>query len=64
MNKNNKVIESKYDLIRPFEDGEKKNEDFKIGTEHEKFAFHLKNNKPVNFEGKNGIEALLLSMKK
>ena len=34
MIKNNKVIESKFDLIRPFEDGEKKNEDLKIGTEH------------------------------
>ena len=64
MNKKHKVIESKDDLIKPFEDGEKKNEDFKIGTEHEKFAFYLKNNKPVHFEGKNGIEALLLSLKK
>ena len=44
--------------------GEKKHSDFKIGTEHEKFAFHLETHKPVSFSEKNGIEALLLKLKK
>ena len=64
MNKSMQIIESKDDLIKPFVDGEKDPKDFKIGTEHEKFAFYLRNNKPVPFEGNNGIEALLLSLKK
>ena len=64
MNKSMQIIESKDDLIKPFVDGEKDPKDFKIGTEHEKFAFYFRNNKPVPFEGKNGIEALLLSLKK
>jgi len=64
MSINLKEIESKVDLIKPFEDGEKKPCDFKIGTEHEKFAFHLDTLKPVSFSEKKGIEALLLSLKK
>lgn len=64
MSINLKEIESKADLIKPFEDGEKKPCDFKIGTEHEKFAFHLDTLKPVSFSEKKGIEALLLSLKK
>tara|TARA_B100000927_G_scaffold113631_1_gene91905 strand:+ start:66 stop:1454 length:1389 start_codon:yes stop_codon:yes gene_type:complete len=64
MSQSMQIIESKDDLIKPFEDGEKNHKDFKIGTEHEKFAFFIKNNKPVPFDGKNGIESLLLSLKK
>ena len=30
-------------LINWFKEGEKKREDWKIGTEHEKFVFHLNN---------------------
>ena len=64
MSIHSKEIESKADLIKPFEDGEKKPCDFRIGTEHEKFAFHLNTLKPVSFSEKKGIEALLLSLKK
>ena len=44
MSQSMQIIESKDDLIKPFEDGEKNHKDFKIGTEHEKFAFFIKNN--------------------
>ena len=64
MSIHSKEIESKADLIKPFEDGEKKPCDFRIGTEHEKFAFHFDTLKPVSFSEKKGIEALLLSLKK
>lgn len=64
MSIHSKEIESKADLIKPFENGEKKPCDFRIGTEHEKFAFHFDTLKPVSFSEKKGIEALLLSLKK
>ena len=64
MKKNFLEIESKEDLIKPFQDGEKNYSDFKIGTEHEKFAFHLNTLKPVSFFEENGIENLLKALKK
>ena len=64
MQKNLIDIQSKEDLLKSFINGEKKHSDFKIGTEHEKFAFHLETHKPVSFSEKNGIEALLLKLKK
>ena len=52
--KNNFIeIQSKEDLIKPFQNGEKKPSDFKIGTEHEKFVFHIDTLKPVSFSGKS-----------
>jgi len=39
--------------------GEKPCEQWRIGTEHEKFGFHLDNLRPPQFAGENGIEALL-----
>ena len=63
--KNNFIeIQSKEDLIKPFQNGEKKPSDFKIGTEHEKFVFHIDTLKPVSFSGKSGIENLLIALKK
>ena len=63
--KNNFIeIQSKEDLIKPFQDGEKKHSNFKIGTEHEKFVFHLDTHKPVSFSEENGIENLLIALKK
>lgn len=63
--KNNFIeIQSKEDLIKPFQNGEKKPSDFKIGTEHEKFVFHIDTLKPVPFLGESGIENLLLALKK
>ena len=63
--KNNFIeIQSKEDLIKPFQNGEKKPSDFKICTEHEKFVFHKDTLKPVPFLGESGIENLLLALKK
>ena len=63
--KNNFIeIQSKEDLIKPFQNGEKKPSDFKIGTEHEKFVFHIDTLKPVSFSGKSSIENLLIALKK
>ena len=42
--------------------GEKPPEDFRIGTEHEKFPFTLEGHRPVPYEGPRGIEKLLRGM--
>ena len=39
----------KYDLINFFEEGCKNKQDWKIGTEHEKFGFFKKNYKPIDY---------------
>lgn len=39
--------------------GEKPELDWRIGTEHEKFGFHLDNLRPLTWEGSQGIGALL-----
>ena len=55
-------IESKNQLIDFISSGEKRIEDFKIGTEHEKFAFKLNDKKPVFYEGEGSISELLLKL--
>ena len=52
-------IESKDQLISYIAGGEKDPSDFKIGTEHEKFPFNINKNKPISYDGKNGIRRLL-----
>ena len=49
----------KNDLIDWFVSGEKPREDWKIGTEHEKFVFHEDSFKRVGYFGKSGISELL-----
>jgi len=39
--------------------GGRKKADWRIGTEHEKFGFHLDDLRPPTFDGERGIEALL-----
>ena len=41
------------------EAGSKPESDWRIGTEHEKFGFNVKDNTPVPYEGPHGIRALL-----
>tara|TARA_B100000989_G_scaffold80798_1_gene57613 strand:- start:886 stop:2214 length:1329 start_codon:yes stop_codon:yes gene_type:complete len=53
---------SKENLINYFSEGEKKEENFKIGTEHEKFLFNLKTKKPVDFT-ENGIKGIFNILK-
>ena len=51
-------------LINWFEAGAKPREFWKIGTEHEKFVFHLDNLERVGYFGKSGISELLNNLAK
>jgi len=55
-------IASRDDLVAWFEAGCKPKSDFRIGTEHEKFPFTLNGHRPVPYEGRRGIRALLEGM--
>ena len=55
-------ITGKADLIEHLSSGSKPREQWRIGTEHEKFVYDLKSFKPVPYEGPNGIRALLEGM--
>ena len=49
----------KSDLLEWFSAGAKPSIEWKIGTEHEKFVFNIKNSKRVNYSGPSGISELL-----
>jgi glutamate--cysteine ligase len=53
------VIESKDQLIAWFAEGEKPREAWRIGTEHEKFAFRQSDHAPLSYDGSPGIRDLL-----
>ena len=55
-------IETRDDLVAWFEAGSKPRSRFRIGTEHEKFAFTVEGYNPVPYEGRRGIRALLEGM--
>ena len=57
-------IEDKTQLIGYLESGCKSPEDWRIGTEHEKFPYRLNDLKPLPYEGDVGIRALLQGFKK
>ena len=50
------------DLVHWLAAGVKPKSQFRIGTEHEKFAFTLEGHRPVPYEGRRGIRALLEGM--
>ncbi|MFE0756665.1 glutamate--cysteine ligase [Inquilinus sp. NPDC058860] len=52
-------IESKAQLVDYLAAGSKPPEDWRIGTEHEKFAFRQSDLKPLPFDGPDGIRAVL-----
>jgi glutamate--cysteine ligase len=56
------VIESRDELVAWFAAGEKPRKQFRVGTEHEKFAFTLARHQPVPYEGERSIRALLEGM--
>jgi glutamate--cysteine ligase len=56
-------IESRDALVAWFEAGSKPRESFRIGTEHEKFAFTLEGHDPVPYGGPRGIQSLLNGMR-
>ncbi len=56
-------IENHFELIATLEDGCKPKEDWRIGTEHEKFGFYTADRSPVPYGGPCGIRALLEGMR-
>ena len=55
-------IERRDELVHWLAQGVKPKSQFRIGTEHEKFAFTLQGHDPVPYEGPRGIRALLEGM--
>ena len=55
-------IQSRDDLVRHLSQGTKPRDAWRIGTEHEKFVYDLKNFKPLPYQGKPGIRVLLEGM--
>src|SRR6202790_3659009 len=55
-------IETRDELVAWFEAGIKPKSQFRLGTEHEKFAFTLEGRRPVPYEGRRSIRALLEGM--
>jgi glutamate--cysteine ligase len=55
-------IATRDELVAWFEAGIKPKSEFRIGTEHEKFAFTTDRRRPVPYEGARGIRALLEGM--
>src|SRR3954468_22196464 len=57
-------IQSRDDLVRQLSKGCRPKEQWRIGTEHEKFVYDLKPHKPVAYESKPGIRQLLEGMQR
>src|SRR5215472_14999483 len=55
-------LNTRDELVAWFEQGCKPKSQFRIGTEHEKFAFTVEAHRPVPYEGRRGIRALLEGM--
>jgi glutamate--cysteine ligase len=55
-------LETRDELVAWFEAGCKPKSQFRAGTEHEKFAFTLADRRPVPYEGRRSIRALLDGM--
>ncbi|MGB0683500.1 MAG: glutamate--cysteine ligase [Magnetovibrionaceae bacterium] len=58
------TISGKADLVDYLEKGCKPPEQWRIGTEHEKFAFDLETLRPLPYEGGKGIRALLENLQR
>ncbi|MCB2106526.1 MAG: glutamate--cysteine ligase [Rhodobacteraceae bacterium] len=56
------LIESKAQLIAVLEGGCKPREQWRIGTEHEKFPYHTADFSPLRYDGPDGIQAFLNGM--
>ena len=55
-------IESRADLLSVFEGGEKPKEEWRIGTEHEKFVFRVDDHRAPSYDEKGGIRDLLMGL--
>ena len=56
------LIEGRDQLIRLFADGEKPADDWRIGTEHEKFVYRVADHRAPSYDEPGGIRDLLLGM--
>jgi glutamate--cysteine ligase len=56
------LIESRADLLSVFAGGEKPREDWRIGTEHEKFVYRVEDHRAPSYEEKGGIRDLLTGL--
>ncbi len=57
-------ITSRDQLVAYIESGCKPRDKWRIGTEHEKFAFRLSDLKPLPYEGRDGIGAILHALRR
>jgi len=55
-------IESRADLLSVFEKGEKPAQDWRIGTEHEKFVYRTSDHRAPSYDEPGGIRDLLLGL--
>src|SRR5215475_6777904 len=55
-------LRTRDELVAWFEQGCKPKSQFRIGTEHEKFPFTIAGCRPVPYEGRHGIRAVLEGM--
>jgi glutamate--cysteine ligase len=55
-------IESRADLLSVFEGGEKPKDEWRIGTEHEKFVFRVDDHRAPTYDEKGGIRDLLMGL--
>ncbi|MDB5697309.1 MAG: glutamate--cysteine ligase, partial [Alphaproteobacteria bacterium] len=56
------LIETRDDLIAPFQQGEKPKQAWRIGTEHEKFVYRRSDHHAPSYEEPGGIRDLLMAM--
>jgi len=56
------IIEQREQLIALFQNGEKPPERWKIGTEHEKFVYSVKDHHAPSYEEQGGIHTLLIGL--
>ena len=52
------VVESRDQLVAYIAGGAKPKQDWRIGTEHEKFGFDLETLKPIPYDGPKGVKAM------
>ncbi|HEY4264853.1 MAG TPA: glutamate-cysteine ligase family protein, partial [Micropepsaceae bacterium] len=57
-------ISSRADLVAHIAAGSKPREQWRIGTEHEKFVYGLNDRKPLPYDGPSSIRALLEGMER
>src|SRR6201986_817726 len=57
-------IGSRDDLVRHLAEGSKPKAEWRIGTEHEKFVYDLKTQKPLDYATQPGIRSLLEGMRR